>query len=267
MKLANYFKKAQKEGWAIGQFNFTTDEQLKGIIAAAEELNSPIILGTSEGESQFLGLKKIKALVDAFRADSSVPIFLNLDHGKNLDYIKEAIKVGYDCVHFDGSSLSLEENIRLTKGIVKLASKKGTMIEGEVGIIGGKLTDPKEAKEFVQQTRVGRLAINIGTVHGGKAKIDFKRLNEIKEAIDNTPLVLHGGSGVNNTDIKKVIESGIVKININTELRLAWKKGLEDIFKEDKGQIKPYKILTPLSEKIKKVVEDKIKLFGSENKA
>ncbi|MBU0547093.1 MAG: class II fructose-bisphosphate aldolase [Patescibacteria group bacterium] len=267
MELIDYFKKAQKENWAIGQFNFTTDEQLKGIIDAAKKLNSPIILGTSEGESQFLGLKKIKVLVDAFRDESDIPIFLNLDHGKNLDYIREAIKIGYNCVHFDGSDLCLEDNIKKTKNIVKLAFKKGVLVEGEVGIIGGKLTDPKEAKEFVQKTRVDILAVNIGTVHGGKAKIDFKRLAEIKKAVNDTPLVLHGGSGVNSTDIKKAIELGIVKININTELRLAWRKNMEEILKKDKNEIKPYKILTPLSEQIKKVVENKIKLFGSENKA
>jgi len=283
MKLSNYFKKAQKEGWAIGQFNFTTDEQLKGIVAAAQKLNSPIILGTSEGESRFLGLKKIKVLVDAFREESGISIFLNLDHGKDLDYIKEAIKIGYDCVHFDGSGLCLEENIKLTKEIVRLASKKSILVEGEVGIIGGSsqlhhqkaviekecLSSVFEAQRFAKETKVNSLAVAIGNIHGiyqKMPKLDIERLKEINQAT-NAILVLHGGSGLSQKEIKSAIKNGIVKININTELRLAWRKNLEDILKKDKEEIKPYKILIPLSEKIQEVVEDKIKLFGSENKA
>ena len=129
MIVLEHFEKAQKEKWAIGQFNFSTDEQLKGIIAAAQNLKSPIIVGTSEGESKFLGLKQAVALVKSFREETDFPVFLNLDHGKNLDYIKEAINLGYDCVHFDGSELSLLDNIKLTKEIVKAASKKGVLIE------------------------------------------------------------------------------------------------------------------------------------------
>jgi len=276
MNLLEYFKKAQKEKWAIGQFNFSTDEQLKGIIAAAQNLKSPIIIGTSEGESRFLGLKQAVALVKSFREETDFPVFLNLDHGKNLDYIKEAINLGYDCVHFDGSELSLSDNIELTKEIVKAASKKGVLVEGEIGIIGKgtevkeeNLTCLEDAKRFVHKTGVNSLAISIGNVHGvyqKMPKIDFERLKKIRTTIE-TPLVLHGGSGTKEKDIKKVIKEGIVKININTELRMAWKKTLKATINQSKREeIKPYKILLPVIKATQKVVEKKIKLFGSQNK-
>ncbi len=277
MTVLEYFKKAQKEKWAIGQFNFSTNEQLKGIMAAAQNLKSPIIIGTSEGESKFLGLKQAVALIKSFKEETGFPVFLNLDHGKNLDYIKEAINFGYDCVHFDGSELSLPDNIKLTKEIVKAALKKDVLIEGEIGIIGKStqikeenLTRLEDVKHFVEETGVNSLAISIGNVHGvyqKMPKIDFERLKKIRARIE-TPLVLHGGSGVSEKDIKKLIKEGIVKININTELRVAWKKALKAAIKQSgREEIKPYKILLPASRAIQKVVEEKIKLFGSQNKA
>ena len=277
MTVLEYFKKAQKEKWAIGQFNFSTNEQLKGIMAAAQNLKSPIIIGTSEGESKFLGLKQAVALIKSFKEETGFPVFLNLDHGKNLDYIKEAINFGYDCVHFDGSELSLPDNIKLTKEIVKATLKKDVLIEGEIGIIGKStqikeenLTRLEDVKHFVEETGVNSLAISIGNVHGvyqKMPKIDFERLKKIRARIE-TPLVLHGGSGVSEKDIKKLIKEGIVKININTELRVAWKKALKAAIKQSgREEIKPYKILLPASRAIQKVVEEKIKLFGSQNKA
>ncbi len=283
MTLLEYFKKAQKQGWAMGQFNFATDEQLKGIVAAAKKLNSPIIIGTSQGESEFLGLKKVAALVKVFKEEERIPVFLNLDHGTNLDYIKKAIEAGYDCVHFDGSNLSLEENIELTKKVVGMASKKGVLVEGEVGVIGGSsevhsqkavtekkwLSSVSDVKKFVKETGVNGVAVSIGNIHGVYKKmpeLDIERLKEIRE-ITKAILVLHGGSGLKEKQIQQAIKSGISKININTELRAVWKKELEAVLKKEKQEIKPYKILLPISNKIQKVTEDKIKLFGSKNKA
>ncbi len=266
MNLKGYLKKAEKEGWALGQFNISNIETLKAIIQAAEKLKSPVIVGTSEGESKFLGLEKTAALVSSFKKEKGLPVFLNLDHGKTLDYIKKAVKAGYDAVHFDGSKLSFKENIKVTKECVKFVRQKGIVIEGEVGVIGEELTDAQEAENFLKAAKVDSLAINIGTWHGEGKKlgIDFNRLKEIKEKVKDTPLVLHGGSGVPDAHIKKAIKLGISKININTELRVAYTKSLKRAVSGK--EVVPYKYMPEVINNIQKVVEGKIKLFGSINK-
>ncbi|GAI51856.1 unnamed protein product [marine sediment metagenome] len=137
MGLKDYLEKAQKEKWAIGQFNFSTIEQLRGILAAAQKMKSPVILGTSEGESRYLGLKEIVALVEISKIKYKVPVFLNLDHGKDLNWIKKAIDFGYSAVHFDGSELPFKKNIKCAKKIVEYAHKKGVLVEGELGYLRG----------------------------------------------------------------------------------------------------------------------------------
>ncbi len=280
MKLKNYLKKAQKEKWAIGQFNFSTLEQLRGILAAAESLKSPVILGTSEGESKYLGLKEILALVEISKTEYKIPIFLNLDHGKNLEWIKQAIDYGYSAVHFDGSELPLEKNIKYAKKVVDYAHKKGVLVEGELGCIKGEskthkrkakiekkdLTSLEQVKKFVKETKVDSLTIAIGNIHGtytGMPKLDFERLKEINKKT-TVPLVLHGGSGISKTEVKKAIKFGIVKVNINTELRAVWKKTLKTILETQ--EIKPYKILPQVQKAVQKKVEEKINLFGSKKK-
>ncbi len=275
--LKNILKDAQKNHYAVGQFNFSTLEQLMGIVRAAKKLKAPIIVGTSEGESKFLGLEHAVDLVSDFKKETGLPIFLNLDHGKNLKYIKEAIDIGYDAVHFDGSNLSLEENIEITKKVVKFSKRRSVLVEGEVGIIpkAGSiaakkyLTNPKEAEKFVKETKINSLAINIGNLHGisfsgRNPKLDLKRLKEIQKRVGDTFLVLHGGSGTREEDIKKAIKLGIVKINISTELRIAFTKSLKKGLK--KQEIVPYKYLPEPIEAVQKVVENKIRLFGSNNK-
>jgi len=278
--LKKILKDAQKRKYAIGQFNFSTIEQLRGILAAAEGLRSPVILGTSEGESKFLGLKEIIALVEISKTKYKIPIFLNLDHGKDLEWIKQAIDYGYSAVHFDGSKLSLEKNIEYAKRIVGYARKKGVLVEGELGYIGGEsethkkrakiekkdLTSLKQVERFVKETRVDSLAIAIGNIHGtyaGMLKLDLERLKEINNRT-TAFLVLHGGSGIPKTEVKKAINFGIVKVNINTELRAAWKETLKTILKTQ--EIKPYKILPRVQEAVQKKVEEKIILFNSKNK-
>ncbi len=252
---------------------------------ASQELKSPVIIGTSEGESKFIGLKQAVALVEVFREETGLPIFLNLDHGQDFEYIKEALSCGYDTVHFDGSRLPLADNIEITKEVVKISHKKGVMVEGEVGFIKGAsqiltekpeikeedLTQPEEALKFIKETKVDRLAVNIGTFHGietsGEKHINFERLKEIKEKIGNGAfLVLHGGSGIREEEIKKAIESGIVKININTELRIAYTNALKAAFKENPSETTPYKYLPEAIEAVQKVVQEKIRLFGSTNR-
>ncbi len=282
--LKHYFQKAYKEKWAIGQFNFSDWSQVKGVLAAAQKLNSPIILGTSEGESKFVGLQEAVAMRNVLRKKTGLPIFLNLDHGKSFEYLKEAILAGYDMVHFDGSKLPLEENIAISKKVVAFAKKKDVVVEGEVGRFGTDasrlytekfeikeedLTKPENALLYIKKTKVNVLAVSIGTFHGLDSSgispnLKLDRLREIGRQIKN-PLVLHGGSGTPEEDIRAAIESGICKININTDIRLAFAKALKTAL--ESSEITPYKYMQNAIGAVQAVVEEKIRLFGSENRS
>ena len=283
--LKHYFKKAYQEHWAIGQFNFSTFEQVKGIIAAAQQLKAPIILGTSEGESKFVGLEEAVALRDVLRKKTGVPIFLNLDHGKSFDYLKEAVAAGYDMIHFDGSKLPLDENIKISKEVVKFAKWKNVVVEGEVGRFGTdasrmytekfeikeeNLTNAEDAKRYLKEAKVDVLAVSIGTFHGiditgVSPHIKLDRLAQIKEGIA-IPMVLHGGSGTPEEDIKAAIQGGISKININTETRLAFSSALRKALSDNTSEITPYKYLGDPIEAVKTVIVKNITLFGSAGK-
>lgn len=284
--LSYYLQKAKKEGFAIGQFNFSDWSQVKGIVAAAQNLKAPIILGTSEGESKFVGLHEAVAMRDALRKKTGVPIFLNLDHGKSFEYLKEAIAAGYDMVHFDGSKLPLEENIKISKEVAKYAKWRGVVVEGEVGRFGTDaskmytekfqikeedLTKSEDAQKYMEATGVTVLAISIGTFHGldssgASPNLRFDRLTEIAKAVQ-VPFVLHGGSGTPEEDIKQAIKGGIAKININTETRLAFSTSLRKTLQDNPNEITPYKYFTDAIEAVREVTEKNIKLFGSEDKA
>ena len=283
--LKYYFKKAEKEHFAIGQFNFSDWSQVKGIVAAAQLLKSPIILGTSEGESKFVGLQEAVAMRNVLRKKTGLPIFLNLDHGKSYDYIKEAIVAGYDMVHFDDSKLPLEENIKISKKVVAAAKRKGIVVEGEVGRIGTDasrmytekfqikeedLTQAQEAITYLKKANVDVLAVSVGTFHGldvsgVSPNLRLDRLREIRARV-GIPLVLHGGSGTPEADIKEAIKLGIAKININTETRLAFSNTLRKKLQIDTAEIVPYKYLPEAIHAVEEVVGKYIKLFGSEGK-
>lgn len=286
--LRYYLNKAPKEKFAIPQFNFSEFYQFKTIISVAEKMNSPIILGTSEGESKFFGLKEAVALRNVLRKKTDLPIFLNLDHGRSFESTKEAIDIGYDMVHFDGSSLSLEKNIETTKQIVKYAKWKGVLVEGELGKIGNEsskiysekieikeenLTQPEQILRYIKETKVNLLAVSIGNFHGVNSSgepptIRFDILQKIKENIgDKVGLVLHGGSGVTEKDIKRAVEQGIVKININTELRKTFSESLRKFLSQNQSEITPYKILSAIQPETEKIIEEKISIFGSSKKA
>lgn len=286
--MLDIFQKAKGNNYAVGAFNVSNLEQLKAIIQAARDLKSPVIVATSPGESRFIGKKQISALVAAWRQETGLPMILHLDHGKSIDEIKEAIEAGYDSVHFDGSDLSLEENLVTTKQVVALAKEKEIKnIEGEVGYLRGKsslqemveikkedLTDPEEALNFIKETGVDSLAIAIGNIHGIVKNESLKnphlfldRLAEINNQIaDQACLVLHGGSGTPQEDIKEAVKLGIGKINVNTELRMAYTQSLKESLEGHPQEVTPYKIMPPVVEAVKKIVEEKIKLFGSENR-
>lgn len=284
--LRYYIKKAYKEKFAIGQFNFSDFSQVKGIIQAAQNLKSPIILGTSEGESKFVGLQEAVAIRNVLRSKTGLPIFLNLDHGKSFDYLKEAILAGYDMVCFDGSKLPLEENIKISRQVVNFAKWRGVVVEGEVGRFGTDasrlyeekfkikeedLTDSEDAKNYLKKTGVDVLAVSVGTFHGidisgVSPNIKLDRLREINQKI-YIPLVLHGGSGTPEQDIKETTKLGVVKININTETRLAFSSVLRKTLETNKNEVVPYKYLPEAIMAVQSVVEKYIRLFGSVGKA
>lgn len=292
--LIKILKNAQTGKYAIGQFNVSTDEQIRAIVEVARDLKSPVIIGTSESERGFIGIEQAIALVKVWQKETrlvggqaGLPIILNADHCKSFESAKEVIDAGYSAVHFDGSELPFEENIKLTKQVVDYAKKKNPdiILEGELGYLRGTseihkekteikeedLTKPEEVKEFIEKTGVDTLAVVIGNIHGIEVgmknpPLNLKRLKEIIKAVPDALLVLHGGSGTPDEDIRKAIKLGVVKININTELRVAYSEGLEKEIKEHPEEVKPYKILTPSIEAMKKVVKEKIKLFGSQGK-
>lgn len=294
------FQKARQNKYAIGAFNASNLEQIRAIVQAGQKLASPLMIATSEGESNFIGLRQAVALVKSWRQQVEIPIILHLDHGKSFERIKEAVEVGYDSVHFDGSELSFEENIEMTKKVVDYVGGLAShiIVEGELGYLPGKsalhgtieikkedLTDPDQALEFVEKTGVDSLAVAIGNIHGiierqkagqfgreGSEKREnphlfLERLKEIRDKIgDKAFLVLHGGSGTPEDDIKKAIDLGIVKVNINTELRLAYSQALKKSLQENPQETTPYKIMPPVVEAVQKVVETKLILFGSDSK-
>jgi len=285
MNIIQIFKNAQKEKYAIGQFNISTDEQIKAIVEIAQELKSPIIIATSESERKFIGVKQVVALVESWRKETGLPIILNADHCKGFESVKEAIDAGYDMVQFDGSSLSFAQNTEITKQVLEYAKSKNPdiIVEAELGYLRGgseihkekieikeeDLTKSEEAKKFVAETGIDALAVVIGNSHGIQAeskKLFLDRLKEIKKAVPKTLLVLHGGSDTQEKDIKEAIKLGIVKININTELRVAYSNALGKEIKEHPEEVKPYKILASAIEETKKVVAKKIELFGSKGK-
>ena len=274
--LKKYVKKARKEKWAIGQFNFSTLDQLKAIVNASQKLKAPVILGTSKGEASFFGIEEAAMLVSFYKKKTSV--FLNLDHGTDLETIKRAVDAGYDMVHFDGSHMEIENNIKQAKKVLDYARRHQVLVEGEIGRIFGKssIYSTKKAKIdktklasindidlFAKEVNIDLLALGIGNVHGvEKPSIDFNILLEANKK--GVPLVLHGGSGISDEGIKKTIKCGITKININTEIRIAWKNGLKKSL--NSLDLAPYDLLLNSQKAVTIKVEEKIKLFGSNGK-
>jgi fructose-bisphosphate aldolase class II len=279
-------KNAHQGKYAVGQFNVSTDEHIKAIVEVAKDLKSSLIIGTSEGERKFIGINQVVALVKSWQEQTKLPIILNADHCKSFESAKQVIDAEYSAIHFDGSALPFEENIKITKQVTDYAKdiNPNILVEGELGYLRGEsaihgkieikpedLTKPEQAKEFIEKTGIDSLAIAIGNIHGVETDMEnpplyLDRLEEIQKAVPETFLVLHGGSGTPDEDIKKSIQLGVNKININTELRVAYKEELEETIEEHPKEVKPYKILAPAMEAMKRVVEEKIKLFGSVNK-
>ncbi len=269
-------KQAQKEHYGVGLFNTTDTDMLEAAIAAAEELRSPIIIGTAEVLLPYGELSLIAPSVIAAARRASVPVVVHYDHGLTFDRCMEALRLGFSSVMFDGSTKPYAENIAETREIVKIAHSFGATVEGEIGHVGqassgdealaDMYTTPEEAKAYLDATGVDALAIAIGTAHGvykKKPRLNLARLCEIRAAVD-APLVLHGGSGLSDEDFRNVVRDGIAKVNIFTDLCLAGKCGMKE--GEERGldylETRNLKV-----EKIKEAVKNKIRLFGSANKA
>lgn len=275
--LKEALEKAGKERTALGQFNFSTLEQLHGIALASEKARFPVICGTSQGEADFFGVEEASLLVKNLRQKKGVPLFLNFDHGKDFDQLKKAIDVGYDMVHFDGSQLPFEKNIENTRQVVNYAKKKGVLVEGEVGSIGGKsvvsreevreftLTSIDKIAKFIRETGVDCIALDIGSVHGIHKKMPRIYPERVSQLLENIFcfVVLHGGSGLEDKDVKEVIAKGVVKVNINTEIRYAWKEALAKEMQNDPQEIVPYKLLSSSRAAVCEKVAEKINLFRS----
>ena len=276
---------ALKGHYAIGHFNINNLEWTKQVLLASEEMKSPVILGVSEGAGKYMcGFKTVAAMVKAAVEDLkiTVPVALHLDHG-TFEGAKACIEAGFSSVMFDGSKYEINENIEKTKEIVNLAHSKGISVEAEVGAIGGEedgvkgngeFADPIECKNLLA-TGIDFLAAGIGNIHGvypeGWPGLNFDRLALIKKEIGDTPLVLHGGTGIPADQIQKSISRGVSKINVNTECQLAFadatRKYIEAGKDKEKKGFDPRKLLAPGAEAIKEKVKEKILLFGSNNKA
>jgi fructose-bisphosphate aldolase, class II len=276
---------ARENGVALGHFNVSDLVLLKAVFSSAQELEVPVLVGASEGEREFMGVRQIAALVRSLREEFDFPVFLNADHTHTLEKAVEAAKAGFDSVVFDASALPFEQNAWQTKEAVEALKtiNPAIVVEGEIGDIGTGseihelapdlskyLTAPAEAKQFVEFTGIDVLAPAVGNMHGmsqkmvegeKKKRLDIGRIAQIKAAA-RVPLTLHGGSGTDDGDLRQAIAAGISIVHINTELRVAWRNGLEAGLAAHAHQVVPYKILPFAVESVKQATVSRLKLFN-----
>ncbi len=300
------FEKSMKGHYAIGAFNVNNMEIIQGIVDAAQEENSPVIIQASSSAIKYARFEYLKKMIEAAVETTTIPIALHLDHGADFEICKKCIDAGFTSVMIDGSKYGFEENVALTKKVVDYAHSKGVVVEAEIGKLAGieddvnveaddaRYTDPEQAREFVEKTGCDSLAIAIGTSHGaykfkGEAKLRFDILEKVKEKLPNTPIVLHGAStvipelvnmcnefggqipgakGVPDEMLHEASLRGVSKINVDTDLRLAMTANIRKVFAENPEVFDPRKYLTPARDAIKETVKHKIRdVFGSSNKA
>ena len=283
--LRQCIKEAHDKKVAIGHFNISNLEGLWAIFRAAKNLSVPVIIGVSEGERDFIGVRQAAALVQSLREEHDYPIYLNADHTYSFDRVKEAI-TGFDAIIFDGTELPFEKNMKVARQCVEYARACGrdVIVEGELGFIGKSskvldgipagvkiseeyLTKSEEAAKFVKETGIDLLAPAVGNIHGMlKGGVDpalnVKKVKEIYEAV-GIPLVLHGGSGNSSADVSAAIKNGVSIVHINTELRVAYRKALSLSLQENPDEVAPYKYLKPALQAIEKVVLEKLRVFNS----
>ena len=285
--LREVLAEAERRGAAVGHFNVSDLAALKAIVAAGAALGVPVLIGVSEGERDFIGVREIAAVIRAIRDDTPHPVFLNADHTHSLARAEEAARAGFDQIIFDASAQPFELNVAQTKRAVEAVRSinASVVIEGEVGYIGSgseilseapknmsALTTPAEAKAFVDATGVDVLAPAVGNMHGLLAsmvhgqthkRLDIERVKAIKEAT-GIFMTLHGGSGTNDADFVRAIKAGITIVHVNTELRIAWRRGLETAFAQHPHEVAPYKLLRAAVDAVREVVTARLRLFNSE---
>jgi len=279
------FATALNMQYAIGAFNTYHLEVSQAIIGAAEAEASPVIIQTSEGAIKYAGLAQITAIMSSLANEATVPVVMHLDHGKSVQQAKACIEAGYTSVMIDLSKESFEKNIADTKEVVALARKRGVWVEAELGAILGvegalelgnkqtpdaMMTKPKEAVQFVEETGIDSLAVSVGTIHGafsGQEYIRFELLDEVEAALEGFPLVIHGASGIATEDLAKVAESNVCKINVDTEIRIAFEAAVKHYFTEEHTKVDPRDILGPARDAARAVVAEKMRIFGSSGRA
>lgn len=282
VSMKEMLEKAKAEKYAVGQFNINNLEFTQAILQAAQEENSPVILGVSEGAGKYMGgfvavVHMVKGLIESYNI--TVPVAIHLDHGSSFEKCKEAVDAGFTSVMIDASHHPFEENVKITSQVVEYAHSKGVSVEAELGTVGGEedgvvgdgiiYADPQECKSLVEQTAIDCLAPALGSVHGpykGEPNLGFKEMEEISN-LTTLPLVLHGGTGIPTKDIQRAISLGTAKINVNTENQIAATKVIREILDNDKKVYDPRKYLGPAREAIKETVIGKIREFGSSQKA
>ncbi|WP_141430952.1 class II fructose-bisphosphate aldolase [Bacillus sp. 03113] len=282
VSMTEMLKKAKSEGYAVGQFNLNNLEFTQAILQAAQEENSPVILGVSEGAARYMGgfttvVKMVEGLLVDYKV--TVPVAIHLDHGSSFDKCKEAIDAGFTSVMIDASHHPFEENVETTSKVVEYAHSKGVSVEAELGTVGGQeddvvaegviYADPEECKALVERTNIDCLAPALGSVHGpykGEPNLGFKEMEEIGAAT-GLPLVLHGGTGIPTKDIQKSVSLGTAKINVNTENQIASAKTVREVLAAKPEEYDPRKYLGPARDAIKATVIGKIREFGSNGKA
>ena len=284
--LRQALEQSSKKRVAIGHFNFSDLVTLRAIFDTAQVLQVPVLVGVSEGERKLVGVKRAAALVRSIRDELAMPIFLNADHTESLEHVREAAVAGFDEVMFDGSKLPFDENVKQTRQAVEIAKSinPDVIVEGEIGYIGSgseiiekrpdaslKYTEPEEARQFAQETKIDVLAPAVGNMHGmmremisGEAhkQLDIPRIGRIKQAVQQF-MTLHGGSGTSDEHFAAAIKNGMNIVHVNTELRIAWRHGFEEGLKNNPNDVAPSKILPTVYEKIAAVVRKRMTLFNS----
>lgn len=283
--LKYYYQKARKERWAIAQFNVSCAEQLQGVVEAGVKAKSPLLIGTSEGDAGFFTPQLAVNLVAFWKKETGLPIFLNFDHGKSFEVLERAARAGYDALHFDGSKFPLQENINIAKRVVELARKHHiSVVEGEFSevpgghsdlhgeeapvLTGQDYTNAADAANFVKKSGVDSLAVMVGTLHGifkTTQPLNIKRLQEISERGIEF-LVLHGGSGTPEQELQEAVQNGVVKVNVSTDLRIAFTNTLKETLKDNPAEIAPYNVLPKSVAAVEQAALTWIGAVGSANK-
>jgi fructose-bisphosphate aldolase class II len=287
--LRKALQQAETRKVAIGHFNVSDLVALKAVFESARDLKVPVVVGVSEGERQFMGVRQVSAMVKSLREEYDFPIFLNADHTHSLPSAMEAAKAGFDWIVFDVSTLPFEENVRQTRAAVESLKsiRPDILVEGEIGDIGSGseiheaapdlkkgLTTPAQAKQFVDETKVDTLAPAVGNMHGllksmvsgdTKKHLDIERIRTIKAAA-RIFMTLHGASGTDDNDLREAIAAGMTVVHINTEVRLAWRRGLDSALAKQPNEIVPYKLLPQVVDSIRQVVTARLAIFSGEQR-